>query len=420
MIDLDKWQEIYLTIKRHKVRTLLTAFGVFWGIFMLVALLGAGKGLERGVMDDFGDVTNIIYLWVGNATQLPYKGLSKGRWIRYTDADIEAIQSRIKDVELAKDINRLGNYNSAHYVVRGKNSGSFSVTGTHENMEAWRSIRVIQGRYVNRRDMMNKRKIAVIGTRVREVLFKPDEDPVGESINIRGVYFKIVGVFKPRSSGDNAQRDAETIFIPNSTLRYAFNQSDFVGLILVRPKLGVPALAVESRIKKLLMDRHKVHPDDAAVIGSYNMQEQYDKVQGLFTGITLFSWLVAIGTIMAGAIGVGNIMLIVVKERTREIGLRKALGATPASIVAMIVQESVVVTAVAGYTGLFVGVLLLEFVSTLMDQAGLGGDTFSKPEIDFKTALIAVAVLIISGVLAAVLPAAKAAAVDPILALQDE
>jgi putative ABC transport system permease protein len=420
MIDVDKWQEIYLTIKQHKVRTALTAFGVFWGIFMLVALLGAGKGLERGVMDGFGDVTNVVFLWVGNTTQIPYKGLSKGRSIRYTDADIEAIKSRIRDADLVKDLNGLGNYGSVQYVVRNQNSGSFSVRGSHENMASMHSVRVDNGRFINKRDVEEKRKIAIIGSRVQEVLFEPGEDPIGQNLNIYGVYFQVAGVFKPRSSGDNAQRDAEVIFIPNSTLRYAFNQMDIVGTIILRPKPGIHAGTVEPKVKKLLMERHKIHPDDTAVIGSFNVQEQFDKVQGLFTGISLFSWLVAIGTIMAGAIGVGNIMLIVVKERTREIGLRKALGATPASTVMMIVQESVVVTTVAGYTGLFVGVLLLEAISAFMEKAGMDGGIFSRPEIDFSTALAAVIVLIVSGILAAVLPAAKAAAVDPILALQDE
>ncbi|MBN1378114.1 MAG: ABC transporter permease [Gammaproteobacteria bacterium] len=420
MIDIDKWQEIYLTIKQHKVRTGLTAFGVFWGIFMLVALLGAGKGLERGVMNGFGDVTNVVFFWVGNASQLPYKGLSKGRTIHYTDDDIEAIRSRIKDIDLVKDLNGLGNYGSAQYIVRGEKSGSFSVRGSHENMAPMHQVRVIKGRYINKRDIDDKRKIAIIGTRVEELLFEQNEDPIGKSLNIYGVHFQVVGVVKPRSSGDNAQRDAEVIFIPNSTLRYAFNQTDTVGTIVLRPKHGVHANIVQPQVEKLLMERHKIHPSDAGVVSSFNLQEQYDKVQGLFTGITFFSWLVAIGTIMAGAIGVGNIMLIVVKERTREIGLRKALGATPISIVVMIVQESVVLTTVAGYIGLFLGVLLLESVTMLMEKMGMGDGIFSKPEIDFGTAMVAVIVLVISGILAAALPAAKAAGVDPILALQDE
>jgi putative ABC transport system permease protein len=208
--------------------------------------------------------------------------------------------------------------------------------------------------------------------------------------------------------------------LPNDTLRYAFNQVGWVGNFVVVPRPGVHALVAEEELKRYLAQRKKVSPEDRGVFGSFNLQEQFDKVQGLFVGIKVFSWLVAVGTIFAGAVGVGNIMLIVVKERSREIGLRKALGATPASIVGMIMQESLFITIVSGYTGLVIGALVLEGVASLLNASGGPSPFFARPEVDFRTAIMALAVLVTAGVLASLLPAAKAAAVHPITALQDE
>jgi putative ABC transport system permease protein len=229
----------------------------------------------------------------------------------------------------------------------------------------------------------------------------------------------VVGVFESLQEGDQQQQD-QRIYLPNDTLRQAFNQTGRVGSFAMRPKPGVNASVVEADVKAYLAQINKVSPDDRGVFGSWNMQQQYEKVQSLFTGISFFSWLVAVGTIFAGAVGVGNIMLIVVKERTREIGLRKALGATPASIVAMIVQESVFITAVAGYAGLVVGTLLIESIAKVLDASGGKAGFFGPPEVEFKTAVVALTVLVISGLLASLMPAAKAAAVNPIVALQDE
>jgi putative ABC transport system permease protein len=242
---------------------------------------------------------------------------------------------------------------------------------------------------------------------------------VRKDITINGINFTVIGVFESLQRG-NEQQEEERIYLPNDTLRYAFNQVGWVDNFIVLPKPGVHARVAEEDVKKYLAQIHKVSPDDRGVFDSFNLQDEFDKVQGLFLGIKVFSWVVAIGTIFAGAVGVGNIMLIVVKERTREIGLRKALGATPASIIAMIVQESVLITAVAGYAGLVVGALLIEAVAKMLDASGGSSGFFSNPEVDFQTAILALAVLVVAGVLASLMPAAKAAAVNPIVALQDE
>jgi putative ABC transport system permease protein len=242
---------------------------------------------------------------------------------------------------------------------------------------------------------------------------------VGGDLTINGISFRVIGVFVSTQNG-NQRQEEEKLYLPNDTLRYAFNQVGNIGSFVVIPKPGIHAHDVEADVKNFLSKRKKVSPDDKGVFGTFNLQDEHDKVVGLFAGINVFSWIVAIGTIFAGAMGVGNIMLIVVKERTREIGLRKALGATPASIVGMIMQESVFITAVAGYAGLVVGALLIESIAKMLDASGGKAGFFGHPEVEFSTAIIALVVLVVSGVLASLMPAARAAAVNPIVALQDE
>ena len=419
-IDIEKWREIFNTLKQHKLRTALTAFGVFWGIFMLTVLLGAGKGLENGVKDGFPRVSNSIFIWSQGATQLPYQGMPIGRQIGLKPGDVDAITKNVRSVSLIKAQNSVGIWGgSPPYTVHKSKNGAFSVQGGFAGMEDINAIRIAAGRSVNATDERERRKVALLGQRVRDQLFAKDETALGEDITINGISFRVIGVFQSLQNG-NQQQEEERIYLPNDTLRYAFNQIGWVGSFVVVPKPGVHARVAENDVKSYLAQVNKVSPDDKGVFGSFNMQDQYDKVQGMFTGISVFSWIVAVGTIFAGAVGVGNIMLIVVKERTREIGLRKALGATPASIVGMIMQESLFITAIAGYSGLVVGTMLIETVAKVLDASGGKSGFFSHPEVDFKTAIIALVVLIIAGVLASLMPAARAAAVNPIVALQDE
>ena len=420
MIDLDKWYEIFSTLNQHKLRTALTAFGVFWGIFMLTLLLGAGKGLENGVVNDFKDVPNSAWIWSQSKTQLPYQGMPVGRNIRLKAEDVEGIKNNVPSVGRVYAQNSVGIWGgSPAYTVFKHNNGSFSIQGTHAGMANIHQQKIVEGRYINEIDDEKRRKVAIIGERVKTQLFKSGETAVGSDITISGISFEVVGVYKTSSTNPDSAEE-EKIYIPNDTLRYSFNQVGWVGSFVVIPKPGIHAAVAEQGVKDYLGEINKVDPKDLGVFGSFNLQKEFDKIYGLFTGIKLFSWIVAIGTILAGAIGVGNIMLIVVKERTREIGLRKALGATPYSIVSMIMQESVFITAVAGYCGLVCGVLILEMVSAVIDANGGKAGMFRHPEVDFKTALTALVVLVISGVLASLMPAAKAASVNPIVALQDE
>ncbi|HET9863815.1 MAG TPA: ABC transporter permease [Steroidobacteraceae bacterium] len=421
MIDVEKWREILSTLGRHKLRTALTAFGVFWGIFMLTVLLGAGKGLENGVNLGFPRVTNTVYIWSQGPTQIPYQGMPIGRQIRLRPEDVGAIARNVQSVGFVTGQNSVGVWDggNAPYVVHGSKSGGFSIQGGFARIEDFNSLRILQGRSINGLDEPERRKVALIGKKVREQLFAPDEDPVGQDITINGITFQVIGVFVSMQNG-NQQQEEQRIYIPNTTLRNSFNQADRIGSFVIVPKPGVRSEQAERETKAYLAQINKVSPDDRGVFGSFNLQNEHDKVQGLFTGIKFFSWMVAVGTIFAGAVGVGNIMLIVVKERTREIGLRKALGATPASIVSMIIQESVFITAVAGYSGLVMGALLIQGIASALQASGGRAGFFGQPEVEFTTAMIALGVLLFSGLLASLMPAAKAAAVNPIVALQDE
>jgi putative ABC transport system permease protein len=387
---------------------------------MLTVLLGAGKGLENGVIDGFPRVTNTIYIWSQGTTQLPYQGMPIGRQVGLVPDDVGAIAKNVGSVSFIKGQNSVGIWGgSPPYTVHKSKNGAFSVQGGFAGVESFNSLRILDGRSFNALDEQERRKVVLIGQRVRDQLFVKGEKVLGADITVNGISFQVVGVFKSLQNG-NEQQEEERIYLPNDTLRYAFNQTGVIGSFVIIPKPGVHARDTEKDVKNYLAQIKKVSPDDKGVFGSFNLQDEFDKIQGLFAGISMFSWIVAIGTIMAGAIGVGNIMLIVVKERTREIGLRKALGATPASIVGMIMQESLFITAVAGYAGLVVGAALIAGVATIVDANGGKAGFFGRPEVEFTTAMVALAVLIISGVLASLMPAAKAAAVNPIVALQDE
>ena len=399
-IDIEKWQEIFNTLRRHKLRTALTAFGVFWGIFMLTVLLGAGKGLENGVNEGFPALTNTVWIWSQGTTQIPFQGMPIGRQIgaQARGCRCHRQECRQRGLHHGPELRRHLGRQSPPYTVRKSRNGAFSIQGGFAGMENINSLRIIQGRSINALDEQQRRKVAVIGQRVRDQLFAKDENPLGEDITINGITFQVIGVFRSTQNG-NQQQEEERIYLPNDTLRYAFNQTGVIGSFVDRAR-SPGSMRAWSRTTSRPTSRRSTRsaPDDKGVFGSFNLQDEHDKVQGLFTGIKVFSWMVAIGTIFAGAVGVGNIMLIVVKERTREIGLRKALGATPASIVAMIMQESVFITAVAGYSGLVLGTLLIESIAKALNAAGGKAGFIGPPEVDFKTAIIALAVLIDFGI----------------------
>ncbi len=417
MFDLDKWQEIFNSIKKHKLRTSLTAIAVAWGIFMLVILLGSGNGLRNSVERNFGVAKNSVFVWCANATTIPYKGLPKGRYIQITNGDKDAIEENVKEIGVMAPRNFLG---GTYEIVRGKRSASYRVYGDYPGYIHVMPMEITQGRFINDMDIEQKRKVVIIGPATVEALFEPDENVIGEYIRIMGVNFKVVGVFKSKQRGEGAFYRNQEIYIPNTTMQYAFNMTNRIGWFAFVPKDGENAEVVEQKVRALLAKRHNVSPDDHVVFGSENVEEEYMKVVNLFLGIKLFSWFVSIMTIIAGVVGVGNIMLIIVKERTREIGIRKSLGARPWSIISMIILEALVITSIAGYIGLLGGVVILEGLNYIMETNNIEVQFFYKPEIDFQTALLAIGVLIFAGILAGWIPGRRAAKVNPVVALKDE
>jgi putative ABC transport system permease protein len=416
MFDLDKWQEIYNTMRAHKLRTFLTAFGVAWGIFMLVVLLGAGKGLENGVLKIFGSMAkNTMWIW-GGRTTMPYKGLQPGRFVRYNNEDYQALKNDFPEIKYLAPSSRLS---GSFLVINKDKSGSFSVEGQYPDLSNVKVMTYPKGRFINDSDIKEKRKVAVIGSRPVEMLFD-QENPIGKYIQIKGVYFLVVGTFAVETTDEGGRGDAEKIFIPLTTLQQTFNQHNNLDNFAITPEDGIDPEELELRIKAKLASRHNMSPDDSKALGSFNSGKAVQKFVALFTGISIFIWVVGIGTIVAGIVGVSNIMLIIVKERTREIGIRKALGATPRSIVTLIIQEAIVITSFAGYIGLVFGVALMEGVKSFMQSAKIESPFFSNPDIDIKIAIIAMVILVVAGALAGLFPARKAANINPIEALKAE
>ncbi|HNY02257.1 MAG TPA: ABC transporter permease [Bacteroidales bacterium] len=420
MFDLDRWQELYHVLKKNKLRTFLTAFGVFWGIFMLVIMMGSGKGLENGVTQNFGDMaTNSVFIWA-QQTSISYKGFPRGRYFNYQNSDIQALTDGIPEIRYLAPRTNVGGYNGSSNVIRGLKSGSFSIFGDYPVFNRIDPVNMLSGRFIDDFDIKEKRKVVVIGQRVQELLFARDEDPIGKYIQVQGVYFQVIGLFRSKRTGEAALQDNQRIHMPFTTLQRTFNYGDAIGFFNITSKDGIPVSVVEEKAMRILKKNHSVAPDDDRAIGHFNLEVEYRKMRGLFNGIRVLIWIVGTGTLLAGVIGVSNIMLVVVKERTREIGIQRALGATPSLIISQIITEAVVLTTFAGYFGLSVGVALLELINYLLAQSGANTEMFVHPGINFHVAVTALAILVVSGALAGFIPARRAISVKPIDALRYE
>jgi putative ABC transport system permease protein len=408
MFDLDKWQEIFSTIAKNRLRTFLTAFSVSWGIFMLIILLGAGNGLQNGVEQEFkGDALNTLWL-EGGQTSVPYNGLKPGRDIKLTMDDFKEIKAMPGIQWLSSRFSRRGPQDLSYK----KEHGSFAVIACLPDDQFLENTTIHEGRFINQVDVDEYRKVCAISTNVKKALFK-DENPIGKYINANGIPYKVIGLFT-----DEAERDMNRIYIPLSTAQRAYNYANKTDVIWMVPR--DKSLQASNRmleeIKAMLALRHNFDLNDEKAMEAYNNTEQFKRITDVMDGIRMFVWIIGIFTIIAGIVGVSNIMMIVVKERTKEIGIRKALGATPWSVVSMILMESVYVTAIAGYTGLVLGVGLLELAPQFIPESPF----FKNPEVDFTTAINATIVLIIAGSLAGFFPSLNASRIKPIIALRDE
>jgi putative ABC transport system permease protein len=406
MFDLDTWQEIFESISKHRMRSILTALGVSWGIFMLVFLLGSGQGLQNGVEYQFrDDAVNSIRLFRGR-TSKPYKGLAEGRRIRFTNADYKMLAENYEDID--QITGRF--YLSGERIVKYNDQKlSFSIRSVHPGHRYLENSEMMTGRYLNDSDLDQFRKVAVIGKIVEEKLFK-DENPLGKFITIGDASFKVVGTYED-SGGENEMR---IIYIPITTAQKIYGGSeDIHQLMFTTNDLSIEETKeLEDEIRMVMAQTHKFDPNDRRAVNIFNLAEEYEKFQSLFAMIRIFVWFVGIGSIIAGVIGVSNIMLIVVKERTKEIGIRKALGATPSSIVGMILQESIFITALAGYLGLVAGIMVL------YGMQSMEVDYFRNPQVNIWVGVQALFVLVACGALAGLIPARKAANIDPIKAMR--
>jgi len=419
MFSKDSWDEIIEALSRNWFRTALTAFGVLWGIFILVILLAAGKGLENGVKKDFGNIaTNSMFMWT-QVISKPYKGLPKGRRFNYDLDDVAALKQNIPELRFVSPRNQLGGFGGANNVVRGINTGAFNVYGDYPEYIEQQPMNITAGRFLNYGDIEAKRKVAVIGEGVRNALYDKGEDFIGTYIKINGVNFMVVGTYSIVSSNGDAEEEQKQIYVPFTAFSQAFNMGDNVGWMAITAKDGYSITKLKERVFDIIKTRHSIHPEDDRAIGNFDLYEQYQKVDGLFIALKAVAYFVGILVLLSGIIGISNIMLIVVKERTKEIGIRRALGASPWSIRSQILTESVFLTLISGMAGISLGALVIYVLNKLLDANG-PVEMFANPSVDLSTILIALFILISSGLLAGFIPAQNAIKVKPIDALRDE
>jgi putative ABC transport system permease protein len=419
MFSKDRWDEILEALNSNKFRTLLTAFGVFWGITILVLLLALTNGLKNGVMADFGDfATNSMFMWT-QGTSKPYKGLPKGRNFNYKLDDVQAIKSEIPNIKYVSPRNQLGGFRGNNNVIRGTKTGAFEIYGDYPEYIKQQPLDILQGRFISYSDINSKRKVCVIGTDVIKGLYNKDEEPLGTYIKINGVNFMVVGVFKMSNSQGDNQQDANTIYMPFTTFGQAFNRGDEVGWMAITAVDDVPITSIKQQGFDLMKFRHKIDPTDERAIGHFDLSEQFEKVNGLFTILTIVGYFVGALVLMSGIIGISNIMLIVVKERTKEIGIRRALGATPWVVKSQILQESLILTILAGMVGISFSAAIIWVLNYLLDMSG-PVENFANPSVSMGVVFIALFILVVSGLLAGLIPANSATKMKPVDALRIE
>lgn len=414
MFNIERWQEIFEAISKNKLRTFLTGISVASGIFILVILLGAGKGLQNGIEKQFArDAEGIVEVWSGVTTK-EYKGLNPGRYVQMHNSDYDLAVQKFGDQMVLKSAG--AGVWQTQFAYK-KETGSYQIRGANADMQKIEAMTMIAGRFINQNDLVNTEKVAVIGNKLKLTMFK-DEDPIGKIFTINGIPFKVIGVY----TDPGGEREESRAFLPFTTTQNVFGLGQNINNMFYTLKKTDnydQALAESKRFEKelggLLKAKNTVAPDDDGAIQVYSSVEDAKKFYDLNLYIRLFFWWVGICTIVAGVVGVSNIMLIIVKERTKEIGIRKALGASPFSIVVMILHESIFITTIAGFIGLLASLALLEFVGPMITS-----EFFQNPQVDFNVATTTLVLLIIAGAGAGFFPAYRAARIKPIIALREE
>lgn len=418
MFNRDRWREILEVLTSNVWRTIFTAFGVCWGIFILIVLLAAGKGLENGIKKDFGDIaTNTMFMWT-RATTRAYEGLPQGRRFEFKISDVQAIRDNVPNLRFISPRNQLGGFGGNNNVVRGIRTGAYNVYGDYPEIINQDPMAVTSGRFLNYNDITEKRKVAIIGLGVKNDLYDKDEDPLGTYIKIQGVNFMVIGTYKKNNSGGGEEGQKE-IFVPFTSFSQAFNRGEDVGWMAITAEDGSSISVLKDKIVKVMKERHKVHPEDTRAVGYFDLYEQYNRVESLFGALKAVAYIVGIMVLLSGIIGVSNIMLIVVKERTKEIGIRRALGEQPWSIKKQILMESIFLTLISGMVGIILGSLVIFGINSLLDSVG-PVDMFMSPSVSVGVVSGALTILMVSGLLAGFIPAQSAIRVRPIEALRTE
>ncbi|OAZ02923.1 ABC transporter permease [Flavobacterium succinicans] len=421
MFDRDKWNEILEALTANTFRTILTAFGVFWGIFILVILLAAGNGLENGVKKGFdGIATNTMFMWSQTASK-PYKGLPANRKFNFKNADVAALKENFPDLLYVSPRNQLGGFEGANNVVRGTKTAAYTIYGDYPELINQEPMDIPKGRFLNQQDINLKRKVAVIGQGVIKELYTPAEEVIGSYIKINGVNFMIVGVYKSKSNNrGGGEEEQKKIFIPFTTFQQAFNFGDTVGWMALTANDGASITDLKPKILEFMKGRHSINPADDRAIGNFDLYAEFSKVQSLFAILRFIAYFVGTLVLLSGVIGISNIMLIVVKERTKEIGIRRALGATPGAIRTQILTEAIFLTIMAGMFGIALATGVLWVLNFVLDSMPSDDMMFANPSVDLAVVFFALLILIGSGLLAGFIPAQTAIRVKPVDALRTE
>ncbi len=410
MFDTDRWQEIFETLRRSKLRTLLTSLAVAWGSFMLVLLLGAGNGLRSGVGFAFrDDAVNSIWLYPGS-TSIPFEGHPPGRRIKLANEDYDQFKVAIAGVD--KITSRF--YPAGEtFVTYGAKSAPFDIRAVHPDHQVLENTRMVSGRFLNDLDLKEKRKVAVLGVDVVQVI-AAGKDLLNQTVRIGGIPYQVIGIF----DDDGGRSERRKVYLPITTAQVAWKGGNRVDQLMFTVGDATPeeSQRMADEAVRMMAQRYRFSPKDKRALSARNNVEAFQKITRILDGIGVFVWLIGLGTIVAGIVGVSNIMLISVRERTQEIGIRKALGATPRSIISMILTEAVLITGVSGYLGLLAGIGVLELARTFVPPS----DYFRDPQVNFGVALTATVILVLAGALAGFFPARRAAAVSPVVALRNE
>ncbi|WP_071147293.1 ABC transporter permease [Bacteroides ihuae] len=411
--DIDTWEEILLTITRNKTRSLLTAFGVFWGIFMLIALIGGGQGMQDMMKANFeGFATNSCFVWP-QKTGEAYKGFRKGRNWSLENQDIGRLRRAVSDIDvITPTINKWG-----AIALYGDKKSSCIVKGLYPDYDKIETQEMRYGRFINDIDILEQRKVCSIGKRVYEELFKKGENPCGQFVRVDGIYYRIIGVCISEGNININGNASESIVLPFSTMQQAYNFGKNIDLACITAKPGIKITDLQDQVEKVIKEAHYISPNDKQAVMLLNAEAMFSMVDNLFSGIRMLIWMVGLGTLLAGAIGVSNIMMVTVKERTTEIGIRRAIGARPKDILQQILSESVVLTAVAGMAGISFGVLILQVAEIGINASGTYNAHF---QVSFWMAIGTCALLLTLGMLAGLAPAYRAMAIKPIEAIRDE